>query len=156
MKLVDLQTRLSRREYVEAIRDHNRINEGVKFKEKLGRPSFKVKEKGTRLRLSCTYVGGNSRDDGFLVGTYFIGSLKENADGCRLKGIIVTSPLFHLVLLALTVVFILKCMELGGFSVIPPIFLAMSLFMFKDEYGKQGVIKRYLYRAKIRTENEKL
>lgn len=155
MKLVNYKTRLTRDEYLEAIRDHNRINEGVAFNEKLGKPAFKVKEKGNRIKVSCTFVGGDNRDDGFLVGTYFLGWLKEKDGSTTLKGFVTTSPLFHLVLLGLTVLFILKCVELGGFSVVPPIFLLISLLMFRQEYKKQGIIKRYLYRAMAKTEREK-
>ena len=147
MKLINIKAPIGAEEYLSAIRDHNRVNEGVSFDPKLGKPVFKVKEKRCRIRVSCTYVGGNNRDDGFLVGTYFVGRLRESDGVTTLKGVAVTSPLFHLVLLVLTVLFILKCIELGGFSVVPLIFLAVSILMFGKEYKKQGVIKRYLYRA---------
>lgn len=152
MKLVNYTTRLSAQEYLGAIKDHNRINEGVAYDEKLGKPAFKVKTRGNRIRVSCTFVGGNNRDDGYIVGTYFIGRFTERDGTTTLKGVVVTSPLFHLVLLALTILFIFKCLELGGFSVVPPIFLLISILMFRQEYKKQGIIKRYLYRAKIKTE----
>ena len=45
---------------------------------------------------------------------------------------------------------VLKCIELGGFSVVPLVFLAISILMFGKEYKKQGVIKRYLYRAMVK------
>lgn len=155
MKLVSLKTRLSREEYLSALADHNRINEGIAFNEKLGKPAFSVSEKKNRIKVKCTYVGGNNKDNGFLVGSYFLGWIKERDGVTTLKGVAVTSPLFHLVLVGLTVLFIIKCMELGGFSVVPPVFLVMSLLLFKDEYKKQGLIKRFLYRAKLRTERSK-
>ena len=132
------------------LRNHNLVNEGVAFDPKLGKPVFTVKEKGSRIRVSCTFVGGDNRDDGFLVGTYFTGKLKERDGAMTLTGVAVTSPLFHLILLGLTVLFILKCIELGGFSVVPLVFLAISILMFGKEYKKQGVIKRYLYRAMVK------
>ena len=155
MKLVSLKTRLSREEYLSALADQNRINEGIAFNEKLGKPSFGVSEKKNMIKVKCTFVGGNNKDNGFLVGTYFLGRIREKDGVTSLKGVAVTSPLIHLGWGVLTAYFIIKCIVMGGFNVVYPILLCFSLLLFKDEYKKQGIIKRFLYRAKVRTERNK-
>ena len=101
-------------------------------------------------------IGGPTKDNGFFVGTYFSGRLSEKDGRTKLKGIITTAPIYHLFLIALVVVFIIQCFRLRGFSVIPPIIIIFDIFMFKNEFKKQGYIKRYLYRAARRMcENSK-
>ena len=45
------------------------------------------------------------------------------------------------------VFFIIQCFSVGGFSPIPVILLGFDIVMFKDEFRKQGIIKRYIFRA---------
>ena len=107
-----------------------------------------VPEKGKgRIKITCEMIGGPTKDNGFLVGTYFSGRLVEKDGRTKLKGVITTAPIYHLFLIALVAVFIIQCFKLRGFSVVPPIIVIFDIFMFKNEFKKQGYIKRYLYRA---------
>ena len=65
----------------------------------------------------------------------------------RLKGIIVTDPIYHILLVALLALFVYQCIALGGFSPVPLILFAFGIFMMRNEYAKQGTIERYLSRA---------
>ena len=51
------------------------------------------------------------------------------------------------IILVLIALFIVQCFRLRGISVVPPILVIFDLFMFKNEFKKQGIIKRYLNRA---------
>ena len=151
MKLVDVTFTASRDEVLAMLRDNERVNEKVRFDESKGKPIVKIKEKkGDSINVTCEYVGGPSKDNGFLVGTYFSGSLTEKNGVTRLRGRILTAPLYHFFMMVLVVVFIIQCFKVKGFSVVPPILVVFDLFMFKSEFQKQGYIKRYFIRASKR------
>lgn len=148
MKFINLEFPISREETLALISDNERVNRNVNFDERRGRPLMKVKGKGEgKIKITCEMLGRATKDNGFLVGTYFTGRLSERNGKTRLRGIILTAPIYHLVLTALLVVFIIQCFHMKGFSVVPVIIAAFSLFMFKDEFRKQGYISRYLNRA---------
>ena len=136
------------------IKNHALVNRDVVFNEKIGRPAIKVKEKGERLRITCELLDRPTRDNGFLVGTYFSGKLSEKNGITTLTGIILTAPIYPLVLFALFAAFIVMCIQKGGFSVAPVFLIAFDFVMFDLEFKKQGIIKRYLYRATRITENQ--
>ena len=77
MKLIDLSAECERARMLDIIRDSAFVNDRVQFDEKKGRPNIKVKEKGERITIKCEMVGGATRDNGFLIGTYFSGKLVE-------------------------------------------------------------------------------
>jgi hypothetical protein len=114
-----------------------------------------LKEKRRCITLSCKYVGGNTKDNGFVVGTYFLGSVKEKNGKTAVRGVVWTAPVFHTLLLGMLVAFIIQCIYLEGFSVIPLCALAFDIVLFWNEFGKQGIIKRYISRALRKAENEK-
>jgi len=147
MKLIDLSAECERARMLDIIRDSAFVNDRVQFDEKKGRPNIKVKEKGERITIKCEMVGGATRDNGFLIGTYFSGKLVEKNGVTRLKGIIVTDPIYHILLVALLALFVYQCIALGGFSPVPLILFAFGIFMMRNEYAKQGTIERYLSRA---------
>ena len=147
MKFVNLTTEIPRDELLSLIKNHELVNDGVRFDEKIGRPAIKVKEKGEWLYITCELLDRITKDNGFIVGTYFWGRLKEKDEKTTLRGVILTAPIYHLVLLALFAVFIVMCIQKGGFSVIPVLLLAFDYFMFSLEFKKQGIIKRYLERC---------
>lgn len=147
MKLIDLSAECERARMLDIIRDSVFVNDRVQFDEKKGRPNIKVKEKGERITIKCEMVGGATRDNGFLIGTYFSGKLVEKNGVTRLKGIIVTDPIYHILLVALLALFVYQCIALGGFSPVPLILFAFGIFMMRNEYAKQGTIERYLSRA---------
>ena len=147
MKLVNYKTTAKREQLLSLIKDSNRVNEKVKFDDKLGRPQMFVKERKNSITVTCRYVGGSSRDDGFIVGTFFWGRLVEKNGETRLNGIILTAPLFYAAILGLLVYSIIRGIALGGFNPIALILAVASYLMFRGEFKKQGVIERYLHRA---------
>ena len=152
MKLVKITTAVPRDELLSNIKNHQLVNNGVVFDEKIGRPTMKVKERGDRLRITCELVDRATKDNNFLVGTYFTGKLTERGGVTTLSGVILTAPIYHLILFGLFVAFIVMCIQKGGFSVLPVFLVAFDFIMFNTEFKKQGIIKRYLYRATRITE----
>ena len=147
MKLVNYKTTAKREQLLSLIKDSNRVNEKVKFDDKLGRPQMFVKERKNSITVTCRYVGGSSRDDGFIIGTFFWGRIVEKNGETRLNGVTLTAPLFYAAILGLLVYSIVRGIALGGFNPIALILAVASYLMFRGEFKKQGVIERYLHRA---------
>lgn len=148
MQFVNIDFAASRDEVIELLSDNERVNRNVRFDESRGKPVIRVTEKAKgKVKLSCQMIGGPTKDNGFIQGTTLRGKLVEKNGVTRLKGIVTTEPVYHLAFLALIVLFIVQCFRLKGISVVPPILVIFDLFMFKNEFKKQGIIKRYLHRA---------
>ena len=147
MKIVKLESYASRDELLGIIKNSELVNDRVKFDENKGKPLVHVKEKGEWLRIKCEMIGGPTKDNGFLVGTYFSGKLTEKDGETRLKGYLVTAPIYHAILIGFFVWFVVQCFMVGGFSPVPPLLVLFDVLLFKDEFKKQGYITRYLYRA---------
>ena len=156
MKFIKEYAECGKEEFLTALKDSENTNKKVHFDEKRGKPTMFVKEKGNSIKITCKYIGGNTRDNGFIVGTYFIGKIKEKDGVSTLSGVVWTAPIFHFLMLAMLVVFIIQCIYMKGFSVVPFCLLAFDLVMFWPEFGKQGIIKRYIARARKRAENKKI
>ena len=154
MHFINLEFPSGKDEVISHISDNEYVNRNVRFEDGGVKPLMKVKEKNGKIKITCEMLGKPTKDNGFLVGTYFSGRLSEKDGVTRLKGIITTAPVYHLVMLAFIAVFIYQCIRLGGFSVVPILLVVFSLFMFKDEFKTQGYIKRYLYRAQRRFRSE--
>ena len=156
MKFINVDYPVTKSELIERLSDNGFVNAGVNFDEKFGTPHMKIKEKGKKIKITCEMMGRSKRDNGFIVGTYFSGKITERDGGCTLKGVITTAPIYHLCLIILIGVFIYQCINLGGFSVVPIFVVLFDVFLFKDEFKKQGYIERYLYRAykKIKREQK--
>ena len=152
MKIVRLNSSASRESVLNMIKSPEIVNDRVKFDEKKGRPIPVVKEKGSLVKIKCNMVDAEMRDGGFLEGTYFIGTLKENGGETSLSGVILTAPIYHIALAAIMVIFVIRCISLGAFNPVPVILLFFSLLMFKGEFDKQGTIERYLIRVFKRLE----
>ena len=149
MKTINVKTNLPKDRLIALLRNNDFVNDGVKFDEKLGKPFMHIKEKkDSKLRITCELTGRATKDDSFfLLGTYFKGKITETEEGSQLTGYIVTAPIYHLVWAALVALFILQCIKLQGFSVVPICLIAINFFMFGNEYKKQGLIERYIKRA---------
>ena len=148
MKFVDIEFSASAEKVMEFISDNDAVNAGVNFDESRGIPHMRVRKKDNeKFKMTCEFVGGPTRDNGFFVGTYFSGRITEKDGTTRIKGIITTAPIYHAFLVLLVGVFIFQCIRLGGFSVVPPIIVAFDILMFWKEFKKQGYIERYLRRA---------
>ena len=102
---------------------------------------------GEKIKIKCEYKGRARKDNGFLEGTYFFGRFYEKNGVTFMKGIILTAPIYHTVLLLLFAFFIYRCIALRGFSIIPISLVLFSVFMFFEEFKKQGIIKKYIFRA---------
>jgi hypothetical protein len=155
MKFIKLDSASSREELLKVIENADIVNERVKFDENKGKPIVHVKDNGKLLRIKCEMVGGPTKDNGFLEGTYFLGTLKEKGGITRLCGVILTAPIYHTFLALLMAFYIYRCISLGAFNPVPIILLIFSLYMFKAEFEKQGTIERYLKRAFKRAEPHK-
>ncbi|MBR2971942.1 MAG: hypothetical protein IKC61_03315 [Clostridia bacterium] len=153
MKLIKLDSTVPRDELLDVIRNSELVNDRVKFDENKGKPIVHIKDNGKRLKIRCEMIGGPSKDNGFLEGTYFIGTLEESNGLTRLRGLIVTAPIYHTFLALLVAFFVYRCISLRGFNPVPLILLAFSFLMFKGEFEKQGTIERYLNRAFKRADN---
>lgn len=147
MKFVNLTTDVSREAVLDAIKSSDRVNEKVKFDDGAGRPLMKVKERGETLHITCEMVGGPTKDNEFLVGSFFLGRLRRVGEETRLRGVILTAPIYHLALIAFCVYFIIQSFIIGGITLVPVMLVPFSLYLFKGEFRKQGIIKRYLARA---------
>ncbi len=152
MKLINLVSSAPRDELLGIIKDHELVNDRVKFDEAKGKPRVYVKEKDDRLRIRCEMIGGPTKDNGFLEGTYFVGRLTERGGRTRLRGVILTAPIYHAILALILAFYVYRCISLGAFNPVPIILLAFSLLMFRAEFEKQGTIERYLIRAFRRAE----
>lgn len=154
MKLIDIKTAVSRDELLGVIANSELVNDKVKFDENKGKPRVHLKTKGDRLKIKCEMIGGPTKDNGFLEGTYFVGKLTEKNGESRLRGVILTAPIYHTFIVLLMALFVLRCIQLTAFNPVPIILLIFSFMMFKKEFEKQGTIERYLHRAVRRAEQD--
>ena len=157
MKFINIEFSATRGEVVDMITNNELVNRNVRFDESLGKPLIKVKnKKRDKIKIFCEMIGGPSKDNGFVQGTSFRGKLVEKNGHTRLRGIITTEPVYHIAFLLLIALFVVQCFRMRGFSVIPPILVIFDIFMFKNEFKKQGYIKRYLYRAQRRLRKDNI
>ena len=154
MKLLNLECAVPRDELLDVIANSELVNDRVKFDENKGKPRVHIKTKNDRLKIRCEMVGGATKDNGFLEGTYFIGRLTENNGTSRLRGVILTAPIYHTFIALIMIVFVLRCIQLVAFNPVPIILLAFSFMMLRGEFEKQGTIERYLIRAVKRAEKK--
>lgn len=147
MKFVSIKSSARREEIVDALAKSDKVNEHVRFDERRGKPLMKLKSKKSTLYITCEMIGGPAKDNGFIIGSFFLGRVKERAYGSKISGILLTAPLYHLVLLGFCAYFVVRSFEVGGIAPLPFIIAATSLLFFKDEFKKQGLIKRYVHRA---------
>ena len=155
MKLIKLESSATKEELLTMLADNERVNKGVALDDKRGTPFMHVKEYGGRLRIKCEYIGGASKDNAFIDGTHFSGKITEKNGRTEIKGVITTALVFHLILAAFFLAFIGVCIARRGFSIVPVCLIVFDIFMYKDEFKKQGIIERYLMRAVKRLENRK-
>jgi len=137
----------SRDEVMSFMKNSNLVADDDSFKTRKGKANMTVKERGERIKMRCRMIDGPTKDNGFLEGTTFFGSVKERDGVTRVRGIIVTAPIYHTILIALIALLIIQCIRLEGINPVPIILAAFSIFMFRDEYRKQGMIKRYIFKA---------
>jgi hypothetical protein len=154
MKFLDIKTEASKEAVLNMLCDNERTNTGVIFEPRLGKPLMHVKSNGNKLGIRCEFLDRGKKDNGFIIGTRFWGWITEKNGYTRVNGFITTELIFHLVLLSLFTVFIVQCIHTKSFSPVPLILLIFDLYMFKDEFKKQGIIKRYILRAVRKVESD--
>ena len=157
MKFIKLQTEKSADELLSMIKDNSAVNDGVRFADKHGgRPHMHVKDKDGRLSIRCEMMGRASKDNGFLAGTKFYGKIKEKDGITTLSGIITTSLIYHIALIALIALVFVQMFLYSAYGLISVLIFAIGFEMlfFTDEFRKQGYIQRYLMRAVRRLEKK--
>ena len=148
MVFVNYTINASKEEVLGALSDSNTVVEAERFDTSRGVPKVHIKQKDDTVRMFCEMTGRPTRDRDFRYsGTRFFGRITEKNGVTAVRGVIWTAPLYHLVLAGLFVYFIFRCISLGAISVVPICLLIFDLFMFSDEFRKQRVIKRYIFRA---------
>ena len=152
MKIIKIYSTAPKNEVLSRLKDNDATNKNVRFDEKKGTPFIHVTEKDGKLKLKCEYVGRATKDNAFLEGTSFRGSIKERNGRTEISGVILTAPIFHLIFFAMFAFFVIACIVNGSFNVVPICLIVFDIFMYKDEFGKQGIIERYMKRAVRRIE----
>ncbi len=147
MKRVKQTTKASKERLLSLLYDSDRVNRGAKFNDAKGIPHARIKTKGDMIKIKCEMVGGASKDNGFLEGTYFIGKLREHNGTTSISGFIFTAPIYHSILIVLFAYYLGVCISVGGFHPMPILALIFSIFLFKNEFAKQGIIEWYIKRA---------
>lgn len=147
MKFINIRLSALKSDVMTLLKNNDKVNEGLRFDKDKAKPLMKFKEKADKVKITCEMIGGPSKDNGFIVGTYFYGKIKEKDGITSIKGVITTAPIYHFIMLVLFGLFILQCIKLQGFSIVPILLVLFSVFIFKDEYKKQEYIRRYLYRV---------
>ena len=150
MKLVNISSLRTKDEVLSFIKDNNKVNDGVRFDDKYDRkPLMHIKENDGKLQIKCEMIGGPTKDNGFLAGTVFRGRITERNGMTTISGLITTSVIYHIALLALIVLLFVQMFLYSAYGLISVLVFAVGfeLMFFKDEFKKQGYIKRYLERA---------
>lgn len=147
MLFVNYKISTSKDNLLSVLRNNNMVVDAENYDTKRGKPKMHIKEKNQRIKIKCELTERATKDDGFLEGTYFVGSVKEKNGVTKMSGVILTAPIYHLLFLLLFGFFVYRCFAVGGISVIPIILVIFDIFMFRDEFRKQRLIKRYIFRA---------
>ena len=155
MKFIKVSTGVPKEQLLEVLSDNEHVNRNVKFEKYVPEMRLKRGKKNPdKIKITCQIKNTPTKDNAFLEGTYFRGTLTEKNGETVLKGHIVTAPIYHSILICLVVFFIRQCFVLGGFNPTPVILVLFSIIMFWREFKKQGLIERYIYRAVKRAINK--
>lgn len=155
MKFIRYKTTASKEELLSVLSNNDKVNQGISLETKKGTPHMHVKENSGKIKIKCEYIGRAVKDNAFIDGTVFRGKITERSGATEIKGLISTAVIFHTVLIAFFIAFIAICIARKGFSIVPVCLVAFDIFMYKDEFKKQGIIERYLYRAVKISDREK-
>ena len=148
MLIVNHKIRAPRETVLQTLADSKTVVAEERLATEKGTPKLHHQLKGDSLKMFCEMTGRPTRDRDYRYGgTRFIGRITERDGVTAIRGVIWTAPLCHLVLLVLFAYFIFKCISMGAFSIVPVCILVFDIFMFLDEFKKQGIIKRYIFRA---------
>ena len=129
------------------IKDNDKVVGEEKFDISKGNPKMHIKTGESRLKIKCEMTETGTKDNAFLEGTYFIGSAKEKDGKSSVCGIIVTAPIYHLIFLVLLGVVIYQSITMVAIPITAIFLVLFDIMMFKSEFSKQSLIKRYIFRA---------
>ena len=102
MKFVDITYDGDVESVMRLLSDNDAVNKGVNFDEGRGIPYMRIKRKENgKFKMTCEFIGGPTKDNGFLEGTYFLGKVKERNGVCKISGVILTAPIYHFIFLCL-------------------------------------------------------
>ncbi|MBQ3015907.1 MAG: hypothetical protein IJD79_03915 [Clostridia bacterium] len=147
MKAFKYKVNATRDELVALLSNDGEVNKFVSITEKKGTPHMHVTARGEKVKIKCEYVGGASKDNAFIDGTKLHGKIVEREGYTEFSGVIMTAPIFHVLLFLMFAFFVAMCIVNRGFNVVPICLVIFDIFMYKDEFRKQGIIERYVYRA---------
>lgn len=137
----------SRDELVELLSDNDKVNKGVTTEYKKGNPYMHVDTKCEKIKIRCEFIGGATKDNAFIDGTKLRGKIVEKDGYTEFRGTIMTAPIFHAILILMFAAFVVMCIVKQGFNVVPICLVVFDIFMYKDEFKKQNIIDRYVFRA---------
>lgn len=155
MKLIKYRISKSADELISFLSDNDAVNKNVNVMDKKGMPCIHLNRKGEAVIMRCEFKGGATKDNAFISGTTFRGKVVEKDGYTELRGMISTAPIFHFVLFSMLVASVVMCIINMTFNAVPICLVIFDVFMYKDEFRKQGIIERYIYRAVKRLENNK-
>ena len=147
MLFVNYKINAPKSEVLKNLLDTERVVSKEKYDTSFTTSKMHIKQNGDTIKIKCEYIGRQTKDNGFLQGTFLRAKIVEREGITCLRGVILTEPVYHLVMLLLFLFFIYQCVSLGGFSIVPICLLIFSIFMLKDEFKKQKLIDRYVLRA---------
>ncbi len=117
------------------------------YGDKGGKPKMHVKIKDDRVKIKCEMIGLPTKDNGFIQGTLFLGKISEKSDRCALRGVIFTEPVYHLIFLIMLSVVVYQAITMAAIPITAIFLVLFNILMFKDEFKKQSIIKRYIFEA---------
>ena len=147
MLFVKYDIHASVEDVIASLKDQDALVEAEKFNTEAGKPKLHIRRSGDRLKLQCEIVNGTTADRDFKLGTTFHGKITHNDGVTSIRGIILTAPIYHLILVVLFGYFIYQCISLKGVSIVPICLVVFDVFMFWREFKKQAIIKRFILRA---------
>ncbi len=127
--------------------DNDAVVEAEKYDLTDGKPKMHIKSKAERIKIKCEMTERPTKDNGFLEGTYFLGSVKEKSGRTRVSGVILTAPIYHFIFLVLLGIIIYQSITMVAIPITAIFLVLFDLMMFKSEFKKQPIIKRYIFRA---------
>ena len=127
--------------------DNGTVVEAENYDLTDGKPKMHIKTKADRIKIKCEMTERPTKDNGFLEGTYFLGSVKEKNGRTSVKGLILTAPIYHFIFLVLLGVIIYQAVTMSAIPITAIFLVPFDFILFKSEFKKQPLIKRYIFRA---------
>lgn len=129
------------------ILDNDAVVSAENYDTTNGKPKMHIKNKAERLKIKCEMTERSTKDNGFIEGTFFFGSIKEKGGRTKVSGIILTEPIYHLIFILLLGIVIYRAIVMVAIPITAIFLVLFDLMMFRGEFKKQSLIKRYIFRA---------